>query len=99
MINKTTRKDVSLHNEVYIMPKTKPCWNDIISQRKSYKLVIAINNKDILLSLDKNIRKQFHFDIMSEVPTSSLVQYNEKLLAVDEIECSKDAQILISQIF
>ena len=37
--------------------------------------------------------------MMHEVVSTSLVQYNEKLLAVDGVECCKEAQLLISKIY
>lgn len=45
------------------------------------------------------MRSKFHIDAIEEVPSPSIIQYNQKLLTVDGITCGKDAQALLCQIF
>lgn len=80
------------------MPKVKPTCEDTEFSRKLIRLVVTLNEGTLSL-VNKSLRKHFHFDICTEVPTTSIIQYNEKLLDVDGITCTKEAQLLVSQIY
>ena len=58
-----------------------------------------MNNPNDLKKISAEVRSKLHIDFIEEVATVSVVQYNEKLLTVDGIACTKDAQIVLSQIF
>ena len=73
---KMTKKDQPMHNDIYTMPRAKPSWSDISSQLKSFRVVVSFSSQDLLENVGKDIRRHFHFDVMYEVPYSSLVQYN-----------------------
>jgi hypothetical protein len=80
------------------MPKVKPTPEEVEMSRKLVRIVVTLNMGSLKL-IGKFLRKHFHLDICTEVPTSSIIQYNEKLLAVDGITCSKEAQLLASKIY
>lgn len=61
--------------------------------------MVSLNNPNDLKAISVEVRSKLHVDFIEEVPTVSVVQYNEKLLTVDGITCTKDAQLVLSQIF
>jgi hypothetical protein len=88
-----------INTENFIIPKAKLSYEEVISYRKSFRVVASLNNAEHLKKLSPEVKSRMHIDFVEEVPTVSIIQYNEKLLTVDGITCTKEAQIVLSQVF
>lgn len=86
-------------SENYIVPKAKLSSEDVASFRRAFRFVASLTDLQHVKLLPAEVLGRFHLDIIEEVPSASLIQYNEKLLSVDGVSCSKEAQAVLSEVF